>query len=273
MPPVLGAKPIPLFSDAHCPYQDPGLESCALQWLAVHQPDVAWDLGDLADWPAPSRHRPTKGFEATPNECIVGRYEMDRRRREAAPNMVYRVIKGNHDDRPEHALVDKLGRNMADYARAHDTKPVWDLAYVLRYDELGIELVAAEGDYHATTVEIVPGLFARHGTKAGKHGGAVKAIERRNASLAQGHDHKGVLQVHVRYNDHGDPVLVWSISVMAMCLRELESTYMEDPDTAQGFTTITLHPNGRWHPEQAVYDAATKTLTWRDEIYYAAEIP
>lgn len=254
-------------SDTHAPYHDAGLHDCLLQWLEQHQPARAYDFGDLLDLPTPSRHRTTKGFEATPQESIDARYRLDAERVAASPDTAWTVVLGNHDERVDHAIRDKIGAHVARIARAGDTLPVMDLGFLLRYDELGINLIRPEGDYHAITVEIAPGLFGRHGTKAGKHGGAVKAVERRDASLGQGHDHKMVAQQHVRYDDRGEARTYWTFSWGAMCQRDLG--YVEDPDVAQGFSTITLHPCGRWHHEFAPYDAATRTLTWRDERYEA----
>jgi hypothetical protein len=259
---------IALFSDGHAPYQDRALEDCANQWLADVQPYAWWDLGDLLDLPTPSRHRTTRGFEASPQEGIDERYKMDARRVAASPKSIRRAIVGNHDVRIEHAIVDKIGRHVAGISRAGESTPAIDLGYLLRYDELGIELVRPDGDYHSVTVEIAPGLHARHGTKAGVHGGAVKAIAARDSSLAQGHAHKLAMMTHVRYDADRKARTIWSLQVPAMCQRDLG--YMEDPNTAQGFLTVTLHQDGSWHPEHAVFDEATGRLMWRDRVYTAA---
>jgi hypothetical protein len=259
------AELVAIVSDTHAPYHDPGLHDCFLQWLQQYRPERAYDFGDLLDLPTPSRHRTTQGFEATPQESIDTRYQLDAERVAASPSTEWRVVLGNHDERLDHAIRDKIGAHVARIARAGDTLPVMDLGFLLRYDELGINLIRPDGDYHALTVEIAPGLFGRHGTKAGKHGGAVKAIERRDASLGQGHDHKQLHQQLVRYDDAGVARSRWMMSWGAMCSRDLG--YVEDPDVAQGFTSISVHADGSWHPEMARWDAATDTLYWRDERY------
>lgn len=256
---------VAIVSDTHAPYHDQDLHDCFLQWLQQYTPHRAYDFGDLLDLPTPSRHRTTKGFDASPQEGIDARYRLDAERVAASPETAWQVVYGNHDERLSHAAQDKIGTHVARLARAGDTLPVWDLGFLLRYDELGIEVIRPEGDYHSVTVEIAPGLFGRHGTKAGKHGGAVKAIERRDASLGQGHDHKQLMQQLVRYDDNGVARSRWMMSWGAMCRRDLG--YMEDADTAQGFTTVSVHKDGSWHPEMARFDAATRTLYWRDEVY------
>lgn len=254
-------------SDTHAPYHDPGLHDCLLQWLNQHQPERAFDFGDLLDLPTPSRHRTTRGFEASPQESLNVRYQLDAERVAASPHTRWTVCLGNHDERLDHAVRDKVGAHVARIARAGEDVPVMDLGFLLRYDELGIELARPSGDYHSVTLEIAPGLHARHGTKAGKHGGAVKAIEKHAGSVAQGHDHKQVLQQIVKYDEAGVAQSRWAISFGAMCSRDLG--YVEDPDVGQGFLTITVHADGSWHPELARYDAASKRLYWRSECYTA----
>jgi hypothetical protein len=254
-------------SDTHAPYHDPGLHDCLLQWLYQHQPEQAFDFGDMLDLPTPSRHRTTRGFEATPQESLNARYELDAERVAASPRTQWTVCLGNHDERLDHAIRDKVGAHVARIARAGDDVPVMDLGFLLRYDELGIDLARPSGDYHSVTLEIAPGLHARHGTKAGKHGGAVKAIEKHAGSVAQGHDHRQVLQQIIKYDEHGIAQARWAISFGAMCSRDLG--YVEDPDVGQGFLTVTVHDDGSWHPELARYDAATKRLFWRNECYTA----
>lgn len=254
-------------SDTHAPYHDPGLHYCLLQWLAKHQPERAFDFGDLLDLPIPSRHRSTRGFEASPQQSLDARYELDAERVAASPRTRWTVCLGNHDERIDHAIRDKVGAHVARIARAGEQMPVMDLGFLLRYDELGIELARPSGDYHSVTIEVAPGLHARHGTKAGKHGGAVKAIEKHAASVAQGHDHRQVLQQIIKYDEHGIAQARWAISFGAMCSRDLG--YVEDPDVGQGFVTITMHADGSWHPELARYDATTRRLYWRDECYQA----
>lgn len=267
--PVRASELVLCVSDTHAPYHDPDLHTCLLGWLRVHQPDRAYDFGDLLDLPIPSRHRSTKGFEASPQESLDARYQLDAERVAASPRTQWTVCLGNHDERIDHAVRDRIGAHVARIARAGDDLPVLDLGFLLRYDELGVELMRPSGDYHSVSVEIAPGLHARHGTKAGKHGGAVKAIEKHAGSVAQGHDHRQVLQQVVRYDEHGVAQSRWAISFGAMCARDLG--YVEDPDVGQGFVTITVHADGSWHPEIARWDAAAGRLYWRDEVYDTAD--
>lgn len=258
---------ITVSTDWHAPYQDRGLEDCYLQVLADLQPDEDWDLGDLCDFPTPSRHRTTQGFEATPQECVDERYRHDARRVAAAPNAQHKRLYGNHDERIDHAVRDKVGAHVARLARAGDTLPVLDLAHLLRYDELGIEVLRPEGDYHSVVAKIVEGLNARHGTKSGPMGGAVKTMSRRSAAQLSGHDHKQATTIHVMYDEDDRVELRLSSSIGCGCQRALARSYSEDAAAHLGFAVVTDHGGGVFNVELARYDDARRVLYFRDRVY------
>jgi hypothetical protein len=258
---------ITVSTDWHAPYQDRGLEDCYLQVLADLQPDEDWDLGDLCDFPTPSRHRTTRGHEATPQEGIDERHKHDAKRVAAAPNAIHKRMLGNHDERIDHAIRDKIGAHVARLARAGDTLPVIDLANLLRYDELGIELLRPDGDYHSVVAKICDGLNARHGTKSGPHGGAIKTMQRRSSSQLSGHDHKQLSTIHVSYDDDDRVELRLSASIGCGCSRALARTYAEDADIHLGFAVVTDHGGGIFNVENVRYDDARRVLYFRDKVY------
>lgn len=265
--PQRATRTIVVSTDWHAPYQDRGLEDCYLQVLADLQPDEDWDLGDLCDFPTPSRHRTTKGFEASPQQCVDERYRHDARRVAAAPNAVHKRMYGNHDVRVDIAVTEKVGAHVARLARAEDTLPVLDLGHLLRYDELGIEVLRPDGDYHSVVARIVEGLSARHGTKSGPMGGAVKTMNRRATSQLSGHDHKSVLTQHVMYDDDDEVELRISASIGCCCQRALARSYNEDADIHLGFAVVTDHGGGVFNVELARYDDARRVLYFRDKVY------
>lgn len=258
-------KMIVVVSDTHAPYQDVGLEDCFNQFLATHAPARAYDLGDLLDLPIPSRHKTTRGFEASPQESIDERYRLDARRVAASPTTRWEVMLGNHDIRIDTEIQAKIGAHISRLTRAEGDMPVMDIGFLLRYDELGIKLLRPDGDYHSVTAKIVDGLNARHGTKAGVHGGAVKTMSRRHTSMLGGHDHQQMLQQHVSYDDENVAHNLISCSIGAMCQRDLG--YVEDPNVAQGFAVITDHGDDGFHVELARWDDRLQRLYFRDEVY------
>ncbi len=262
-----GTRVITASGDWHEPYSDKGLFDCYLQVLEEIQPDEDWDLGDLVDYPQPSRHRMTKGFEATPQECVNTRYHHDAERVAAAPRAKHKRLYGNHDVRVDIAVTEKISRHVARLARAGDTIPVLDLAHLLRYDELGIEVLRPDGDYFSVVAKLVEGLNAAHGTKSGPYGGAVKRMLRRVASMLTGHDHKQLVTQHVAYDDNDDPVLTISASIGCGCQRALARSYTEDADVHLGFAVVTDHGNGSFNVELARYDDTRRELYFRGNVY------
>lgn len=269
--PVRAVRIITVSTDWHAPYEDQGLFDCYLQLLADLDPDEDWDLGDLVDYPQPSRHRMTKGFEATPQECVDARYKHDARRVAAAPRAVHKRLYGNHDMRVDIAVTEKIGAHVARLARAGDTLPVLDLGHLLRYDELGIEVLRPDGDYHSVVAKIVEGLNARHGTKSGPMGGAVKTMSRRSTSQISGHDHKQMSTQHVMYDDEDVVELRVSASIGCGCQRALARTYVEDADIHLGVAVVTDHGGGVFNVELARYDDARQVLYFRDRVYRPRE--
>lgn len=264
---VAGARVITVSTDWHEPYSDAGLFDCYLQVLAELKPDEDWDLGDLVDYPQPSRHRMTKGFEATPQECVDARYRHDAERVAASPRTVHRRLYGNHDVRVDVAVTEKVGKHVARLARAGDEIPVLDLGHLLRYDELGIEVLRPEGDYHSVVAKIVEGLNVAHGTKSGNFGGAVKRIVRRVASMLQGHDHKQLLKQVTAYDENDQAVLTIAASIGCGCQRALARSYAEDADAHLGFAVVTDHGGGSFNVELARYDDTKRELYFRGKVY------
>lgn len=256
-------------SDQHCPHEDPGLDSCWQQWLAVNQPGGITGLGDLGNMSKPSRHRANLSdeFNDTPNENAQGAYNWWRRTIDAhGGKFVGRQLPGNHDLRIAIATAERLPE-MYDFKYPGAEYPWHDLTYVYGLDALGIEYVRPRGEYHHAEVQIAPGLSVTHGAHAGVTGGAHKAGARHEGSRAQGHDHKQAVTHVVRYRDGHAHVHV-QVSGGAMCKRDLG--YTPDPDTQQGFATVTVHHDGYWNIELARYDDRRGVLVWRDQRYEAA---
>lgn len=266
--PVLGRpRVITVSTDWHEPYSDDGLFDCYLQVLEELEPDEDWDIGDLVDYPQPSRHRMTKGFEATPQECVDARYKHDACRVAAAPGAVHKRLYGNHDVRVDIAVTEKVGAHVARLARAGDTLPVLDLGHLLRYDELGIEVLRPDGDYHSVVAKLAEGLNVSHGTKSGPFGGAVKRILRRVASMLTGHDHKQSILQRVNYDEDDNAVLTVSASIGCGCQRALARSYAEDADAHLGFAVVTDHGAGSFNVELARYDDTKRELYFRGKVY------
>lgn len=259
---------IALVADQHCPHQDVGLEACWLEWLDKNQPDKIINLGDLLNLSKPSRHRQNlhARHNDTPEECLQAGADWWRRTREAAPNAACEFIAGNHDVRIQIACLESMPE-LYNVKRPGETHAWWDLEYMLQLDKLGIKYHRSEGEYHDVEIDIAPNWRGAHGAKGGQYGGAPKDQARHEGSRATGHAHKGSITITVRFRN-GQPVQHIALSVPTMARRDLG--YFPDPDSHQGFASVTAHHNGIVNAELALYSDLDKTLVWRDQMIEAS---
>lgn len=252
-------------SDLHAPYHDERKHKAQCMLLAALAPDDAIDLGDMLDLPRPSRHRATPGWDASPQECIDVAYRVWCDRIAASPEARWRALLGNHDIRAEVAIREKLA-DLAGLTRAKGELPVMDLGYLLRFDELGVELIRPEGEYHAARAQIAPGLIAQHGTRTARKGstGAAAAGEGLACSILQGHDHRQGITYTTRIDEHGRPVQLVNVSVGCSCRIEGGIGYAPDPSWTNGDAVVVHDADGGWHVELVVWDG--DALRWRDYV-------
>lgn len=256
-------------ADRHDPFKDPGLHSCFQQWLRENKPDRGWDLGDSMDLTSPSRHRTPLGrqYRATPGECLNACYNSWRDDIDSSPDTAWTTMPGNHDLRIEIVVRDKY-KDLQDIPfRAGDSRPWYDLAAQLRFDELGIEYVRKDHEYFASKVQICDGLMVEHGTAFGPNGGAIKEATNLICDNMQGHDHKQSLNHSVKYDAAGCRYQYRHVSVGCMALPDLG--YKDKPDAIQGFCTVVERRDGSYHIEFAEYDYESRRLWWRDQEYKA----
>lgn len=260
-------------SDPHHPYIDRELHAAMLGFLADMQPDEGFDLGDGINASAAGRHRPNPAFHETLNECLDSEVQAWHDRVVASPATRWRRLPGNHDDWLRRYQLERAaalygvrrGQLEEEIARGDVEPPALSLARLLRLEEFGVEMIEAprDGEYHDARVRIAPGLVAIHGVQAGRQG-AYRAALRLTCSQMQGHDHKQSLEYVTRYDDEHRAGDAAAVSVGSLARRILG--YDDAPDNQQGFATVTVWPDGRWHIELARWDAGE--LVWRDRRWH-----
>jgi predicted phosphodiesterase len=159
-------------SDQHAPYQDPVLHKAFLTFLQETQPDEVVLGGDGADFPSISRHRDNPAWNADPQACIQGTFDVYSDYREAAPNARFRKLKGNHDVRLETELLNRAERmyGLKPATIDGEESEALSLKRLLHLNRLNIELIESPlpGDgYEHAQVNITPLLGARHGWLTG----------------------------------------------------------------------------------------------------------
>lgn len=272
---VSGPRLAVVLSDPHAPYVDRKLDALVEQALRDMRPDAGIMAGDIGDYPTLSRHKRNPAYAASPAECIQSSYEWVRGKVEASPGCSWSMVPGNHDAR----LRDyQLANGPESYGLAPaslDGRPVEPeglgaiMRRVLHLDALGVEMVAPDrdGEYVHAEVRLTERLGIRHGAGTAKDH-ARRGLERRGYSFGHGHDHRKATTYLTRW-DHDGPTQLVAIGAGCLCRVDEDGLgYMSDPpDWHQGFATVALWPDGRFHVEHAVYTAGS--LFWRDKRWTA----
>lgn len=272
-------KLIVVTGDQQAPFHDENLHHLFCGWLEENQPDEGVALGDKVDFPDISRHRLDPENTARVNECIQSGYDLFRGYRSASLDTRWLFMPGNHDERLRNILLDKpsvqplYGIKQAD-APEEAGPPVLTLPHLLRLDELGIEYVDPEGPYDLAQINLSTKLAVRHGWLARQGSGvsALATLEHLGYSIIVGHTHRQSIVYKTTHDiEHGTTTLT---AAEAGCMCRVEQQPLKGrkwpnftplPDWQQGFTTVTIHPDGFFRIENATY--VNGTLLWRDQRY------
>jgi predicted phosphodiesterase len=274
-----GAQLIVVAGDQQAPFHDENLHYLFCGWLEENEPDEVTFLGDTVDYPEISRHRLDPENTATVNECTQSGYDLLRGVRRAAPNARIRKLAGNHDERLRNILLDKpsmqplYGAKQADSPEEKGAVAL-GLPFLLRLDELDIEYVEPEGSYDLAQINLSHKLAVRHGWIARQGSGvsALATLEHLGYSVIVGHTHRQSIIYKTTHDIDG--ALTTLTAAEAGCMCRVNQTPVKGrkwpnftplPDWQQGFTTVTVHPNGFFRIENATY--VNDALLWRDQQY------
>ena len=150
--------------------------------------DLTVILGDNHDFSAFSSHRSAPGY------TINTQLEIDRfgtevaMQREIAPDAEIVVLSGNHDDRLNKAIIDKLPA-LTGIAKANSREPILSIANLCRFDEYNITSIEAypDGEYWANDY-----LRFEHGHLVSSAPGSTSAkhLSDSKVSTIFGHTHR-----------------------------------------------------------------------------------
>lgn len=262
-------------SDHHAPYHDPQLHEASLRMIRDlvkrHRLAEHIFLGDTIDLPTISRHADHPAAMAAVNTCIQGGYDLLRDKREAAPNVRARKLKGNHDWRLESELLSRAERVYGIRPASIDGEdeiPALSLRRLLHLDALGVELVEDPRGWEHAEVEIVPGplgLVGRHGWLTGAKA-AENSVRKRGRSIIVGHGH------------HRQHVFVWDPSMgcervgvgtgtMSLARDERFPHYATLDSWLQGCALVSRWPDGDFQVEHVRWNG--EVLRWRAESWPA----
>jgi hypothetical protein len=260
----------PIFSDPHAPNYQEELVEASVAWLEDFKPERLFCLGDAGNNSPFGRHRPNvrPDLLVDPETAVWSTTELLARWANAAPGAERMLLWGNHDYWLWQRILEWFPK-MATFRRWKEESPYLAMSNILRLDDVGWNYVDTAGEYHDNVIEIAPGLMGMHGTRTGKHGGALKEIEKwEGVSIVQGHDHTlGLTAVRYR-RPRGEHVQRLGISAGSLANADLG--YDPGHNVGQGWPVLSIWPDGQWGVDFALYDPVERTTTWRDWRYDAA---
>lgn len=241
--------------DHHAPHHDVELHEAFLAFLRAEEPQVGIILGDLLDFSTISRHRPRQGYTQTVNETLQAGYEILRAYREASPDTAWTMLRGNHDDRLEHQLIDNTERLHGVTVPGEDI-PALSLRRLLRLDELAIRLI--DSDWDRGKHPVTSTLTARHGYMTSPNTGT-KMLAKHSNSQVQGHTHR----LRFTYQTKHDPIDV-RVAIEAGTMAKIEDSlgYGIDEDWQQGFVTGHVWETGEFALAPAIWVNKQLLLPW-----------
>lgn len=262
-----------LFGDDQAPFVNWPLQELLCEALRDLQPDGLLNMGDVADLPSISKHPSKAGtdYAAAVTECIDVAHRIHVERVEAAGgNSLGRrlILVGNHDDRFDKALREKLPQLFGLRRAATDDDPdpeqLLTVHHLARLGDLGFETVTdTKGAYPYGTVQLADELLATHGWKAVRGAGnsARASIVQLTSGIVVGHTHRLAVSHETRWSPEGEPQ-IYTAAESGTLADPQGLGYTRYPDWQPGFLTVLVDKDGSHHIDLAVY--RHRTLRWRN---------
>jgi predicted phosphodiesterase len=200
------SKRIVVISDTQIPFDDRRALKALVQFIVDTQPDQVVHIGDLMDYPSPSRW--TKGTADEFAARIKPDSEQAKRRflepLRAGYDGPVGVHEGNHDSRPRDYLA-KYAPALIEY------ESEFRFENLLDFDGFGVDVLP---EFY----KVAPGWISTHGHRGGvrlsqKSGDtAYNAMMRFNASVIIGHTHRQGIKPHT-LGYGGTQKVLWSMEV------------------------------------------------------------
>ena len=245
-------RSIVLCGDHHAPHHDRTLHKLFCEWLADELPDEGVLLGDLMDFATISRHRERDGFAQPVNDGLQAALEILLDYRHASPDTRWSMLRGNHDDRLYHQLIDNA-RGLHQIQAADDDVPALSLRRLLHLDDLGVELI--DEDWDRGKVKITRRFTARHGYTSAKNS-TEQMLSKLAHSTVQGHTHRLSLRYRTEHDDEDRKLpTATRLAGEAGCMAEIKDGlgYTNDPDWQQGALLCHAWDDDDFHISPLIY--------------------
>lgn len=242
-----------VLSDFHAPHHDRTLFRLTCEYLAEEKPDQIIVNGDLMDAAVVGRHRviPGGGYDNPLQENINAAYSILRQIREVCPpedGTEVVLIRGNHDERIEHALIDNIV-SLYRLKAAEDDVPALSLRKLLRLDELRVDYIDQPWERAKVAVLGNYRLASRHGYTTSKSNPGAKMIAELSGSTIQGHSHRLSGYFHTSHHPEDGPETRAAWEAGCMCEIEDGLGYTNEPQWNQGFLVCRSWPESNPGPK------------------------
>ncbi|WP_433338792.1 metallophosphoesterase [Spirillospora sp. CA-294931] len=195
-----------VISDIQAPYEDRRALKNVINFVGIYQPDEVYQIGDLMDYPTPSRW--SKGTREEYAQLVREHSEYGKRNFLEPLRAVYGgpvgILEGNHDLRPREYLA-KEAPALAEFSSA------FHFSELLDFDGFGVTKTPAFHKVGPDTVLVhgheIKGMSQIAGTSAYNH--ASKA----GTNLVMGHTHRLGVRRHTSGYVGGRPIVRWGFEV------------------------------------------------------------
>jgi hypothetical protein len=273
-----------ILGDQQAPFHDKDLHAKTCAFLRYTRPSALINLGDTIDLPdIRPGHRIHPAHTAHINECLQSGYDIERGYIDASPNMVVKMLYGNHCERMLNILTDAAQaevRNLVGIKRP-DTpeskgEELLTLEHAMRMDELGIKVVKPDGPYTRSAILLTDKLAVRHGWIARKGSGssALATLEHLGYNVIVGHTHRQSQVFKTVHEITGETRTLTAVEAGCMCRvsqvpdpvdGRVWPGYTDEPDWQQGFVTASIWPDGFFKIDLATY--VNGTLLYKDQRF------
>lgn len=250
-PPVTGH--VAVLSDHQAPMHDAKLHDLACDYLRSLRPSIIVVNGDLIDLPTVSKYRVDPFKTPSVQECVDAGYAILRDYRMACPGAVMYMLPGNHEQRLQNILLDKIpALHMVRPGQTYDIPPPLSVPNLLRLDELKIEWATSTFGPEWPHAELVLSkhLSVMHGWIARKGSGAsaLGTLEALQRSIIVGHTHRSAI-VLKRLNGSGpdDYKVLCAVEAGTMCYIPGGLGHTVAPNWQNSFAQIKLYDDGTFH--------------------------
>ncbi len=257
--------------DQQAPYHDPVLHEKLCLFLEDQQPHTVVNIGDTIDLPDISRYKANPEVHKPVQDGVDAGYRVLRDERSATPDSHIVKLIGNHDVRLRDFVLANTpqlyGLKRADIGS--DDAPILSPQYLLRLDELGIELIGDNANWEHGQFNASKYLAARHGWISTKGAGtsAQKTLEALGYSIIVGHTHRLALIHKTMHDINGiDMKVLAAAESGCLCSVDVKGLgFAAAPDWQQGYATATIWPDGHFKIDLATY--VKGNLYWRGNKY------